>query len=159
MHTRESVRAVGVNDSGEVLLSRVRPTMTLSDGNALWVTLGGRISPGEDLVCALKRELREEPGRTDFTIGPKIWFGDEIVTWGGKAVRLVEHFFHVRVPPGPCSFVGTDNEEVESTHELRWWQADQILASRDRFVPKDLGDLMRRLGKGIDQKCLKVMLE
>jgi hypothetical protein len=41
MHTRESVRAVGVNDSGEVLLSRVRPTMTLSDGNALWVTLGG----------------------------------------------------------------------------------------------------------------------
>jgi hypothetical protein len=110
MHTRESVCAVAVGDFGEVLLSRVRSIMAFSDGDALWVTLGGRISPGEDLVCALNASSARSSG--------------------GQAVRLVEHFFPVRVASRPYSFVGTDNEEVESTHKLRWWQADQILASR-----------------------------
>lgn len=159
MTIRESVRAVVVNEPRQILLSRVTPLGTANNQKALWVTLGGRLKEGEDLAHALARELVEELGPIKYSIGPKVWFGDELVNWDGKEVRLIEHFFLVSVPSGEYSFVGTDDAEVSSTHQLKWWSADEIAASGDRFVPCDLGVLLASLESTQSSDCRHVRLE
>jgi 8-oxo-dGTP pyrophosphatase MutT (NUDIX family) len=145
---RESVRALVIDDAGRILLSRVTPLGTVT-GRDLWVTLGGRLKEGESLPQALKRELAEELAETKHEIGPEVWFGDEIVNWGGKQVRLVEHFYLVRVQPADYTFIGHDEEEVSSTHELRWWSADEIGTADATFVPCDMASLLAELLRGL----------
>ena len=159
MTIRESVRAVVVNGRQQILLSRVTPLGTADDKRPLWVTLGGRRKNGEGLEHALKRELVEELGSVRYVVGSKIWHGEEVVIWGSNEVQLIEHFFLVRVPSGKYSFVGADDAEVSSTHELKWWTADEIAASRDRFVPRDLGLLLAELPSGRNPSCRQVRLE
>lgn len=141
---RESVRALVIDDAGRILLSRVTPLGTVT-GRDLWVTLGGRIKEGEALPDALKRELAEELAETRYEVGSEVWLGNEIVNWGGKQVRLLEHFYVVRVRAADYTFIGHDEEEVSSTHELRWWTADDIAASDAKFVPCDMASLLAEL--------------
>jgi 8-oxo-dGTP diphosphatase len=159
MITRESVRAVVVNGYWQILLSRVTPLGTANDERPLWVTLGGRPKVGEDLGYALKRELVEELGSLSYVVGSKIWYGDEVVNWGGDQIRLIEHFFLVRVPPGEYSFVGVDAAEVSGTHELKWWTPNEIAASGHRFVPRDLCGLLADLASRGNSSCRKIRLE
>jgi len=155
---RESVRAIIVDGSLRILLSRVT-SLGKTNNKQLWVTLGGRIQKGEDLKQALERELSEELGAINYVIGPKVWFGDERVNWNGKLVRLIEHFFLVSVPPGEYRFLGVDQAEVASTYELKWWTANKIAASADRFVPCGLANLLGDLPHARDAECIRVQLE
>lgn len=156
--TRESVRALVIDNDRRILLSRVTPL----DGTIkrdLWVTLGGRLKEAEDLAVALKRELVEELAESRYKIGPKVWIGDEIVNWGGKELRLLEHFYIVHVLAQDYQFVGQESEEALSTHELRWWTADEITASDAKFVPCDLGKLLAELTEGAHPEPRHVRLE
>lgn len=61
--------AVGVllNAAGEVLISRRHPN---SHQGGLWEFPGGKLEGGEDVQCALKRELEEELGITPLRCSP-----------------------------------------------------------------------------------------
>jgi 8-oxo-dGTP pyrophosphatase MutT (NUDIX family) len=61
MHTI-GVCGVVFNSSGHVLLVRT--------AKAGWELPGGRVEPGEELVTALHREVREETGYTLDSVGP-----------------------------------------------------------------------------------------
>lgn len=155
---RESVRALVIDDAGRILLSRVTP-LGAATGRDLWVTLGGRLKEAESLPQALRRELAEELAETRYEIGPEVWLGDEIVNWGGKQVRLVEHFYLVKVQAADYTFIGHDEEEASSTHELRWWAADEIATSAAKFVPCDMASLLAELLRGPPPQHKHVQLE
>jgi ADP-ribose pyrophosphatase YjhB (NUDIX family) len=156
--SRESVRALVLDPAGRILLSRVTP-LGASGGRDLWVTLGGRLKGGEALVQALERELSEELAQTECEIGSEVWRGDEMVNWGGKEVRLLEHFFLVRVKAGDHMFTGHEEEEAANTHELRWWTAREIASSNAKFVPCDLAALLLELPATSTSECKRVRLE
>lgn len=155
---RESVRALVIDESKRILLSRVTP-LGNADGKQLWVTLGGRIKEGESLPEALKRELAEELAETRYSIGSEVWFGDEHVLWNGKQVHLIEHFYLVEVQASDYKFIGTDEEEISSTHELRWWTIDEIAASDATFVPYPFAPLLDQLLSEKSRERKRVQLE
>lgn len=155
---RESVRALVIDDAGKILLSRVTP-LGAAAGRDLWVTVGGRLKEGESLQQALARELAEELAEVRCEIGHEVWLGDETVNWGGNPVRLIEHFYVVRVRSADYTFVGHDEEEVLSTHELRWWAPHEIAASAAKFVPVDLALLLAELQDGAVPQRKHVRLE
>jgi 8-oxo-dGTP diphosphatase len=99
--------AVGVlrNDRGEVLVARRHPR---AHQGGLWEFPGGKVLPGEDVVAALRRELKEEVGVDLATARPLIrihhayadrhvlldvWYSRAFAgtAWGreGQAVRWV----------------------------------------------------------------------
>jgi ADP-ribose pyrophosphatase YjhB (NUDIX family) len=156
---RESVRAVVLDEGGRILLSRVTPLGAVAGDRSLWVTLGGRVKSGEALCEALARELAEELRETRAEIGSEVWSADEVVHWGGMDIRLVEHFYLVRVPSASYVFSGADAEEAATTHELRWWSEEEIKASSDKFVPCGLAALLAGFQKSPAPDCRRVRLE
>jgi ADP-ribose pyrophosphatase YjhB (NUDIX family) len=156
---RESVRAVVLDEEGRILLSRVTPLGAVAGDRSLWVTLGGRVKSGEALPEALARELAEELRETRCEIGPEVWSADQVVNWGGTDIRLLEHFYLVRVRRADYVFIGVDEEEIATTHELRWWSDEEIAASRDKFVPCELAGLLADVQKSPPPDCRRVQLE
>ena len=156
--TRESVRALVIDEHDRILLSRVTP-LDSAIARDLWVTFGGRVKEDEESAAALKRELEEELAETRYEIGQKVWLGDEVVNWGGNSVRLREHFYLVRVQAKNYVFVGEDHEETSSTHEVRWWKASEIENSDAKFVPWNLGRLLKELVAKIPSEPILVQLE
>jgi len=133
---RAGVRALVLDPEGRTLLMRY------GDEYAMWwVTPGGGMDPGESDEQALRRELREELGLTDFEIGPLLWhreqwFRDEPGHCGQR-----ENVYLVRAPafePAPELDLA-----AEGAHEWRWVTADEAEELPTR--PDDLGDRLRAL--------------
>jgi 8-oxo-dGTP pyrophosphatase MutT (NUDIX family) len=138
MPWRLGVRALLVDPDGRTLLIRYG-----NEYATWWIPPGGGMDPGESDEEALRRELREELGLTDFEIGPLLWhreqwFRDEPGHCGQR-----ENVYLVRVPafePAP----ELDLAE-EGAHEWRWVTADEAEALPTR--PDDLADRLRTLRK------------
>ena len=77
---REAVRCLVVDTGDRALLIRYADSRVKS---SWWFPPGGGLEPREDHDAAIRRELREELGRDDLTIGP--WIGRRRHTfWLGR---------------------------------------------------------------------------
>ncbi len=160
MKTRQSARAVALDSAGNILLSKVHAISDSGNKTELWVTLGGRMNEGEDARTCLQREIQEELGLADIQIDAQVWLGDEQVVWNGQEIRLLEHFFPVRLERTDYAFFGSEDAERLSTLELRWWPSDEIKKSDARFIPVALGELLAQLNSGaVPDSPQKVALE
>jgi 8-oxo-dGTP diphosphatase len=146
LRIREAVRAVVIDPERRVLLVRFEfPTATV------WGTPGGGIETDEQAEHALRRELREELGLTDFVIGPYIWDRVHVIPfvsglWDGQHDR----FFLIETPAfEPAPTLTWDQLNAEYVFEMRWWTADELAAfvatSDVFFAPRRLPDLYRSL--------------
>jgi 8-oxo-dGTP pyrophosphatase MutT (NUDIX family) len=89
---RAAVRAVVLAERREVLLMRM--DFAWREGG-IWVTPGGGIEPDESPLAALQRELAEETGRADLTIGPYLFERIIDLPAGAEAPRQHERYYLV----------------------------------------------------------------
>jgi 8-oxo-dGTP pyrophosphatase MutT (NUDIX family) len=136
---REAIRAVLLTPAHDVLLLRVRPP----DGaESFWVTPGGGMAPGEDVTDCLRRELREELGLEDFTVGPLVWRRQHTFNWAGRRIRQRERYLVVEVE----KFVPQMLDPIESKviDCLRWWSAPELSSTRECLTPLSLAEIVAR---------------
>ncbi|MCZ6675909.1 MAG: NUDIX domain-containing protein [Candidatus Poribacteria bacterium] len=149
---RQAVRVILLTPSHEILLMKIQPP---HGGDSFWVAPGGGLQPGETMEIGAKRELFEELGLSDITLGPLVWRRQHTFNWAGRRLcqREQYHIMHVnRFQP----FM-SDPVEAEYLEEFRWWPLVEISQSTDRFTPLSLAEIVQKyLAHGPPQEPLEV---
>ena len=131
LRIREAVRALIIDPDDRILLVRFEFPNT----GRRWALPGGGIDHGESHHEALHRELDEELGLTDATIGPLVWQRLHVIPFiNGRFDGQRDHIYLVRTPafePRPRLSWQQLNEEY--VFELRWCGVDDL---------RDLGPLV-----------------
>ena len=97
---------------------------------------------------ALRRELVEEVGLHDVTIGPLVWIRTHIIPFvNGLFDGQRDHVHLVRTPAfEPCPALSWEQLNAEFVFDLRWWTLDEIRGATDvRFVPGALAEHLAAL--------------
>jgi 8-oxo-dGTP diphosphatase len=143
---RAAARAVLLDDHDHLLLVRFEfPSATV------WTLPGGGLDAGETDTDGLRRELHEELGLVDVTIGPHVWTREHVIPMRTGHDGQRDHIHLVRVAHfDPQPAIGWDALRAELVHEIRWWTIDEIEAAGAgnppvRFAPGRLAALVRRL--------------
>lgn len=145
---RNAARVVVLNPRREVFLIRsVDPAD--SSKPSWWEIPGGGIDPGETSEHAVQRELREEAGIDDATIGPVVWVQHVEFDFGGFHFDQDEVIHvawtdqqHVGTP------AGLESLEAIAFQEARWWPVQEVSESDEPFLPPDLPRLLPTLADG-----------
>jgi ADP-ribose pyrophosphatase YjhB (NUDIX family) len=104
MDSQVATKAVIVNPENKVLIMR--------EGER-WHEPGGRLEPGERLEEGLRREVREETGLVELTVGPVVHVGEWFAKPEGKRVHIVAVFYR-------CS-TGQVEIELSNEHDEYAW--------------------------------------
>lgn len=141
---RPAVRGLVMDTDNHVLMVRL-----VFEHGAFWVLPGGGIDEGEDHMTALHRELLEETGLVDATIGAPVWnrthhfqlIDTDGVEWRGQT-ETVYMVRTERFDPKP-SFT-EEQLLAENLHEHRWWSIADMLAYEgdDKFTPRDIASFL-----------------
>ena len=143
---REWVEPVDRPAVRALLVDRERRTLLLRwevSGHIWWITPGGGIDPGEDDDTALRRELYEEIGAADVELGPVVWERVNVLPYPPRITRQPERFYLVEV--GELEISPTIDLAPEGVTGHRWWTAEELEATGERFSPPELPALLRRL--------------
>jgi len=136
---RQAGRAILRDKFGRVLLIHfVLPNMTF------WATPGGGVEPGETVLQAAHRELREELGIAVNLEGP-VHRAVGIFEFEGALIENTDNFFAGRWDGVPHLMGATETESAALT-EARWWTPQEIEQTREAIFPRDLAEVLQRLG-------------
>ena len=151
MIERPSARLILLDPDDRLFLFNVHDPGVFDPANPhsdpFWVMIGGFVDPGEEFADAAVREAREE---TAIVVdGPVrwVWKRERRMSWRGKDVLHRERFFLGRTKRTEIDTSGLDERERSWTLGHRWWRADEIAASSERFEPLDLAAQLRSLLK------------
>lgn len=144
LRIRQAARAIVRAPGDRVLLVRFE----FREGTR-WALPGGGLDHDETHQAALQRELVEELGLRDITIGTHVWnrmhhipFPNGLFDGQREQIYLVE-VGDVFEPQPALTWQQLNDEHV---FELRWWTMEQIEAASDlHFVPGPLSTLLRSL--------------
>jgi 8-oxo-dGTP pyrophosphatase MutT (NUDIX family) len=109
-----------------------------------WIMIGGLVDPGEDYAEAAIREAREETAIVLKDVR-WVWSRERIMQWRDRQVLHRERFFLGRAASAAVDTSGLDDREKSWTLAHRWWTADEIAASSERFEPIDLSARLKAL--------------
>lgn len=121
-----------------------------TSGIARWLTPGGGLDAGESHHDAAVRELKEETGLVVTHLGDPVWSHDFDTEWDAADHDTGHAVFYVAMTDAfePSQTLWTDDERVDVL-EHRWWTAEELAATSDRYEPAELVELVR--GMPIDQ--------
>lgn len=150
LRIRESARGIVFNEAGELLMFRCEDAAPVDprypDMLRYWATPGGGIKEGETPQQALRRELYEETGLTEITIGPWIWTRDVVLALPEKGtLRSYERYHLCQATTGPLTRERMTDSEAKVIQDAAWWSLEELADSREIFRPPGLLDLLRRL--------------
>ena len=145
MEKRDTARLLVMDPYERLLLMRLRPAPH-STGQGLWVTLGGRIEPGEGVLEAAERELAEETGIVAARLGPVVWYGEQVLDIDGRPWHLRESLVLARCATPAVTDAGWTPEEHQAIAEMRWWSLAELdAASPSAVKPPRLAAHLRDL--------------
>jgi 8-oxo-dGTP pyrophosphatase MutT (NUDIX family) len=145
----ESARALLIDPQNRVLLMKLA-SGRVNLGSAVsrqtfWLTPGGSLSPGESFEDALKREIFEETGLRLSHPGHWIWTSPKRIIRDGQPVDTLARVYIQRVPSFEPMPTALTEQERETFCELRWWSINELAASSEIFVPRQLALLLKPL--------------
>ncbi len=114
-------------------------------GVCWWFTPGGGVEAGEDLAAAALREVAEETGITEVTLGPMVWRRTCAFDFDGRHWEQDESYFLARTATTRVDTAGQTELERRTVRGLRWWTCDELSATRETVYPTRLAELLRRL--------------
>lgn len=137
---RPAVRALVLDHDHQVLMVKL-----VFPNGVWWVLPGGGIEESENLADALRRELAEEVGLTNYSTEGIVWTRDhhfsmtstDGVQWDGQS----ETVFAVRVERfTPNPHMSVEELLAENLHEWRWWSIDELMSfpESENVAPPDL---------------------
>jgi len=145
----ESARALLIDPQDRVLLIQLALGRMAIDAIALhqtvWLTPGGSLHPGESFEDALLREIFEETGLHLDHPGHWVWTSPKRIVRDGQPVDTLARVYIQRVPAFEPVPTALTPEERVTFRELRWWSTDEIAASSEIFIPRQLAVLLRPL--------------
>jgi len=149
MNERPSARLILLDRQDRLFLFKVHTPAIYDPADPFhgpfWVMIGGLVDPGEEYLDAAIREAKEETGLSVEGEVRWVWKRERVMQWRERQVLHRERFFLGRAAPGVVDTSGLDAREKSWTLDHRWWNADEIAASSERFEPKDLGARLKVL--------------
>jgi 8-oxo-dGTP diphosphatase len=144
MRSRRTARVYVFDPAGRVLL--IRFVVMRAEGEfCFWLTPGGEIEAGETELEAARRELREELGLNVPVRGP-VYTEANRFEHQGEMRDNVDFFFVAQCAAEAPVLRGVTAEEIAVMREIRWWRAEEIEGSGERFFPADLVARVRKFG-------------
>lgn len=145
LRLRQAVRALLIDDAGRALLARFvfPPDFAVRE---LWALPGGGVEGDEDDHTALRREMLEELGLTEFEIGPHVWTRTKVFPMTTGHDGQIERAYLVRIDTfEPQPALSWAELRAEFVHEFRWWTADELASTPTTLAPRALADLFQSL--------------
>ena len=148
MIERPSARLILLDPQDRLFLFKVHQPSVYDPADPFrdpfWIMVGGLVDPGEEFAQTAVREAREETGLVVEDVR-WVWSRERVMQWREKQVLHRERFFLGRTQSTAVDTSGLDEREKSWTLDHRWWAVDDILASRERFEPRDLGRRLQSL--------------
>ncbi|MGC4805353.1 NUDIX hydrolase [Micromonospora sp. DT233] len=112
-----------------------------------WLTPGGGLEPGESPAAGAARELAEETGLrlAPAELGEPVRRETIRFPFAGVRYQQEQDFFLARVSSWEVDTAGFNAVERASVTGHRWWSADELAATTERYYPADLPALLRQV--------------
>lgn len=148
MIERPSARLILLDPQDRLFLFKVHQPSVYDPADPFrdpfWIMIGGLVDPGEEFAKTAVREAREETGIVVEDLR-WVWSRTREMQWRDKRVLHREQFFLGRTRTTAVDTSGLDEREKSWTLDHRWWSADEIAASKERFEPVDLAARLEAL--------------
>jgi 8-oxo-dGTP pyrophosphatase MutT (NUDIX family) len=139
MRRRPTARVLLLDAHDRILLMRGR-FEGAPEAERFWFTVGGGIEPGESLIQAAAREIREETGLTDAVVVPAMDTREPLL--------FQESYLVARSVGGAPSREGWQALERRLVDDIRWWTLGEIAVSRELIYPLGLAELLPEILAG-----------
>src|SRR5688572_16271951 len=103
----------------------------------VWFTVGGGVEPGETYAEAAKREIVEETGIEDFSLGPVVWVREGVMLMPAPTL-FKEQYFVARCAGGDPVRKAWTEVEHDLIDDIRWWSLPELMTTADRVFPPGL---------------------
>ncbi len=148
MFTRKSSRAIVLNKQNQVFLFCYTFDFFVEKAS-IWITPGGGLDDGENFDEALKRELLEELGIELTEPAPFVFYRNPLYELkNGETVRSEERFYLVYCEEEMFSYAGWTESENKRMTAGKWWSAEEIKASGEKFFSEDILEIIESLSRG-----------
>ena len=140
MRNRPTARVLLLDPADRILLVRARATATRP---VRWFTPGGGVDPGETVLEAALREVREETGLTCLSAGPVVWLCEAVRTLhDGETMLVQESFVVARCGAAEPRRDGWEPHEQALLDDMRWWTLEELTTTVEIILPGELATLL-----------------